>query len=95
MIDKLSPANDIDIAAFKKQIYSLSSNPADLLTKFKDNYLQSALDDLLRKAAKVNIKEVKALIAAGADVNARDNNGYTALYWAAYYGNKEIVEVIN
>ena len=37
---------------------------------------------------------VKALIAAGADVNAADNTGWTALIWACYRGNLESVRLL-
>lgn len=37
---------------------------------------------------------VKVLLAAGAGVEARDNDGYTALHWAAMRGNGAIVELL-
>lgn len=37
---------------------------------------------------------VRLLIAAGADVNARDARGRTALMWASYMGYRDLVEVL-
>ena len=37
---------------------------------------------------------VEALLAAGADVNAKDNSGYTALIWAVAMGHTDIVEML-
>jgi hypothetical protein len=37
---------------------------------------------------------VSALLAAGADVNAKDNNGSTALIWAAIKGYPEIIRIL-
>lgn len=37
---------------------------------------------------------VRVLIAAGADVNARDARGRTALMWASYMGYRDLVEVL-
>ncbi len=42
-------------------------------------------DALLEAAINNNVAEVARLIQAGADVNARDRIGYTALMWAANY----------
>ena len=41
-----------------------------------------------------NLDEVKALLAKGADIHAKDGDGKTALMNAAYYGRKEIVEYL-
>ena len=41
-----------------------------------------------------NIEAVKQHIAAGTDVNAKDNVGFTSLHHAAHGGHKEIVELL-
>jgi ankyrin repeat protein len=38
--------------------------------------------------------QVKKLIEAGVDLNARDKSGYTALVWAARNGNKEVAKAL-
>ena len=45
-------------------------------------------------AAKGDIEAVKQHLAAGADVNAKDEDGGTPLLYAAAYGHKEIVELL-
>ena len=44
-----------------------------------------------RAAEKGNIEAVKQYIAAGSDVNAKDNNGWTPLHYVA---NKEVAELL-
>lgn len=41
-----------------------------------------------------NIAEVKRLIAAGADVNARGPHGYSLLHWATVNRNEELVGIL-
>ena len=55
-----------------------------------------ALIDAVRKASKetVNIEPVKQAIAAGADLDAKMQGGYTPLHLAAIYDHKEIAEVL-
>ena len=49
----------------------------------------------MHQAAYYGQKEVaELLIAKGADVNAKDDNGQTPLFNAAYLGRKEIVELL-
>jgi ankyrin repeat protein len=51
---------------------------------------------LMRAVAKdsANPKTVKALLDAGAAVNAKDQNGETALDWALKYGNPEVSQIL-
>ena len=45
-------------------------------------------------AADENIEAVKQHLAAGTDVNAKDDEGYTPLHSAAEYGCKEVVALL-
>ena len=52
-------------------------------------------DGALSKAAKAgNIEVAKQAIAAGADVNAKDANGYTPLDWAIFNKDTETVDLL-
>ena len=50
--------------------------------------------ELIDAAEDGDIKEVKAAIKAGADVNAKANDGDTALIYAASLGYTEIVKIL-
>ena len=51
-------------------------------------------DELIRSAKDGDIEKVKQLIVQGADVNAKDVSGKTALLWAAWYGHTEVVKLL-
>ena len=55
-----------------------------------------ALIDAVRKSSKgtVNTVPVKRAIAAGADLDAKMQGGYTPLHLAAIYDHKEIAEIL-
>src|SRR6266513_1845337 len=53
------------------------------------------LDGKLLEAAKArNTAEVQKLLGQGADANAKDNAGWTALIWAAYFGRNDSVRAL-
>ena len=49
---------------------------------------------LLQSVREGNVKAVKQHLAAGADVNAKANDGWTPLHWAAWESHKEIAELL-
>ncbi len=51
-------------------------------------------NDLLKAAEKGDLPRVNALLAKGADVNAKNNDGWTALMYASYKGNLEVVQAL-
>jgi len=53
-----------------------------------------ALEALHRAAVDGEIEQVKSLISKGADVNAKNGDGWTPLQYAASRGHKEIVELL-
>ena len=50
--------------------------------------------DLITASMNNDIAEVKRLLEAGADVNAPDEDGDTALMWAVFKGHKDVVKVL-
>ena len=74
-------------------------------TKFRVNVLGALLASLLLTAGSTDspvadaaergdIETVVALLRQGADVNAAQGDGMTALHWAAMNGNAELVDVL-
>ena len=53
-----------------------------------------ALEALHRAAVDGEIEQVKSLISKGADVNAKNGDGWTPLQYTASRGHKEIVELL-
>ena len=49
---------------------------------------------LIEAASMGDTEKVQTLLAQGADVNAKDNDGFTALMMAAVYGHIDIVHAL-
>ena len=53
------------------------------------------IDEKLLNACEVgDLEKIKQLLENGADVNAKDKYGWTALRYASSWGHKEIVELL-
>ena len=50
--------------------------------------------ELIDAAEDGDLAMVEALLSAGADVDAKNAAGVTALIYAAYYGHTEVIEVL-
>jgi Ankyrin repeats (3 copies) len=57
-------------------------------------YAQNINEELILAARKSNVEAVKALLAKGADVNAKTEYGATPLFFACDRGNAEIVKML-
>ena len=56
---------------------------------------QAQLDAALRDAAWANdVEQARRLIASGANVNAKDRGGQTAIMWAAAEGHADVVKLL-
>ena len=53
--------------------------------------MNTALEDAIKRN---DVEIVRELLGRGADVNARDRYGQTALMLAAHAGNREVVEIL-
>lgn len=76
-----------------KTVKQLLSSGTDAGVNSLDQGGQSALI-LACQNIKANPEVVKALIAAGANVNLRSRNGYTALTWAQARNNAEVTRLL-
>jgi len=55
---------------------------------------EAILSQWMEAASKGDTQKVQALLGKGADVNAKDDMGETALIIAAYYGHTDTVKVL-
>lgn len=55
---------------------------------------EKRMTPLMTAASLGNKKIVELLLDHGADMNLRDNLGYTALHWAAYYNHGAVAEAL-
>jgi hypothetical protein len=83
-----------DVKAVKQLLAGIkSASTKSLDVNSLDQGGQSALI-LACQNPKTNPEVVKALIAAGANVNLRSRNGYTALTWALARNNSEVTRLL-
>ena len=68
--------------------------PTSGLKKNLMRFHKTRNQELIKAARFGAIERTKNLIKAGADVNAKDNMGWTALHWAAENGHTEIVNLL-
>ena len=60
-----------------------------------DSYSSMTLDsDLIQNAADGNLEKVLDLLRRGANVNAKDKNGWTALIHASFKGHLEVARIL-
>ncbi|MCY4627114.1 MAG: ankyrin repeat domain-containing protein, partial [Acidobacteria bacterium] len=52
------------------------------------------LSPVLDAAKRGDVESLKAELRSGADVNAAQGDGFTALHWAAKLGNREVADVL-
>jgi len=79
----------------RKYIKPKNSNKRFRKTRSKRQRGGGPLEHKLLEAVKNNkLAEVIEALAAGANVNANSNGGYTALIWASIYGRTEIVAML-
>ena len=69
------------------------SDIADLLRTQGGNTTKELIT-LIQAATNGDFASVQAYLDAGVDINARDNNGWSPLHWAALEGHKDIVELL-
>ena len=78
----------------QRNLVMFSKNP-ECIKSLVDGESQERKDYLLIAAAHIgNISAVKAMIEAGADVNGVNKSGCSALHYAVYYGQAEVVRLL-
>jgi hypothetical protein len=87
--DLMRAASQADLKAVQR----LLATPATSNLNALDQTGQTALI-LACENTKANPNVVKALLAAGADVNLRSRSGYTAMTWALVRKNNEVIRLL-
>lgn len=77
------------LSGFIKIIFSCKSVPKSVIAKEGSNDYK-----MLEAAKEGKIETVKSLVSKGANLEAKDKYGYTALVWASITGHLEVVRVL-
>jgi ankyrin repeat protein len=82
---------DVNFLALK---YAMDQSNQEMLTYLMQKVTETKFSALVYAMENNNLDMVRALIAAGADVNLQDKTGKTALMAAAELGNDEVVSYL-
>jgi hypothetical protein len=88
--DRKGTAWPLDVAVQQAQVEMVEL----LLAKGAKCHGQEMAQAAFARIPKHSLAMVTALLKAGADVNSRDEYGHTALLWASYRGNKDLVTLL-
>ena len=72
----------------------LTTSMQDLTTSMEGTVAAHLQERLFMAARDGPVENIRALVKEGAEVVLCDGKGFTALHYAAYYGNVETVRVI-
>jgi len=95
--EELAKKREKKATNLSKQTSSSSMSPTKVDTKGRSLTLDNAdFDESLREATRLGeVDKIKKLISLGANLNSKDESGYTALHWAAINGKHAcLVELI-
>lgn len=67
---------------------------ADNITKITNTFLETSEDELLGAALEGDLERVQQLLDSGSDPNVSDEEGWTALMWAAQNNDTAIAEAL-
>ncbi len=75
-------------------LFTILMPPIFATATFADTTGNDLNADLIKAAFSGNLKEVEGLLGKGADINAKRDNGTTALIGASIEGHQEVVEFL-
>jgi len=89
-----TPVDDANIGIFWFSPEGKAAKKETVALLRKHGGISGAADSIHVAAAVGNIEAVKQHLAAGANVNAKDDDGWTPLLYAAAEGRKEVAELL-
>jgi len=85
---------EVSLSVFLRRVLVSFFLPFFLLTVSLALAACTSEPSLIRAAKEGDTETVKTLLAAGADVHAKDRDGWTALMQAAFKGHTDIVQTL-